>query len=266
MKTKDLLMPALLIVVICLLVTRGPGLTTPGVAAAPVAPLAAKPTGSISVSGSSAIKVEPDRIVVVFGVETFAKTPRTSQAQNARLSKAVLGAIRACGVPDRYIATAEFSIQPRYDDYDWHIISGYAVRNTIAVTLQDVAELEPVLVAALDAGATAVDGVEFSTTRLRELRDKARDMAIKAALEKAEAMAASAGMSLGNVTNIHEDSWHYGYFSWRRSGNRQWTNVQNVVQELAGEGAIMLEDGSISLGQIVVQAQVGLTAEIVPNS
>ena len=92
-------------------------------------------------------------------------------------------------------------------------------------------------------------------------------MAIKAALEKAEAMAASAGMALGNVTNIHEDSWHYGYFSWRRSGNRQWTNVQNVVQELAGEGGIMLDsDGSLSLGLIVVQAQVGLTAEIVPNS
>jgi uncharacterized protein YggE len=218
------------------------------------------------VSGSSAIKVEPDRIVVVFGVETFAKTPRTSQAQNARLSKAVLGAIRDCGVRERDIATAEFSIQPRYEDYDWHLISGYAVRNTIAVTLRDVAELETVLIAALDAGATAVDGVEFSTTRLRELRDKARDMAVKAALEKAEAMASSAGMSLGNVTNIHEDAWHYRYFGWWR-GNRQWTNAQNVVQELASEGGIMLDsDGSLSLGLIVVQAQVGLTAEIVPNS
>jgi hypothetical protein len=37
-----------------------------------------------------------------------------------------------------------------------------------------------------------------------------------------------------------------------------------VVQDLATEGALTLEDGSISLGQIVVKAQVTLTAEIVP--
>ncbi len=261
MKSKDLLMPALLIVVVCLLVARGPGAPTPVVAAPATEQV---PTGSIAVSGSSAIKVEPDRVVVVLGIETFAKKPRTSQEQNVRLSKQVLAAIRDCGVPERYIATAEFSIQPRYDDYDRHIISGYAARNTVAVTLRDVAELEPLLVATLDAGATTVDSVEFSTTRLRELRDKARDMAIKAALEKAEAMATSAGMALGSVTSIHEGAVHYGYSGWWR-GNRQWTNVQNVVQELASEGGIVLEDGSLSLGQIVVQAQVSLSAEIVPN-
>lgn len=262
MKSKDLVMPALLIVVVCLLVARGPGAPAP-VAAAPAPELA--PTGSITVSGSSAIKVEPDRVVVVLGIETFAKTPRASQVQNGRLSKEVLAAIRETGVPERYIATAEFSIQPRYDNYDRYVISGFVTRNTVAVTLRDVADLEPLLVAALDAGATTVDGVEFSTTRLRELRDDARDMAIKAALEKAQAMASSAGMALGSVTSIHEGAAHYGYFGWW-GGNRQWTNVQNVVQELASEGGIVLEDGSLSLGQIVVQAQVSLSAEIVPAS
>jgi uncharacterized protein YggE len=258
MKPKHLAVSALVVALAVLVIARVP---SPTAAAAPIPE--AEATGSISVSGSSAIKVEPDRVVVVLGIETFAMTPHMSQEQNARLSKEVLAAIRACGVPQRYIATAEFSIQPRYDDYDRHIISGYAARNTVAVTLRDVAELEPLLIAALDAGATTVDGVEFSTTRLRQLRDRARDMAIRAALEKAEAMASSAGMTLGNVTSIHEGASHYGYFGWW-GGNRQWTNVQNVVQELASESAILLEDGSLSLGQIVVQAQVSLSAEIVP--
>jgi hypothetical protein len=114
----------------------------------------------------------------------------------------------------------------------------------------------------LEAGATSVDGVEFSVTNLRELRDRARDLAVKAALEKAEAMSESAGVRVGNVTGIHEDSWYSGYFGWW-GGRNQWTNVQNVVQDLAAEGAITLEDGSISLGQIVVKAQVSVTAEIV---
>jgi hypothetical protein len=125
-----------------------------------------------------------------------------------------------------------------------------------------VQKLEPVMIAALEAGATSVDGVEFSVTNLRQLRDEARELAVRAALEKASAMAAAAGVRLGDVTSISEDAWHYGYFgSWR--GDRQWTNYQNVVQDLAAEGAITLDDGSISLGQIVVRAQVSLSAEIV---
>ncbi|MEA3340205.1 MAG: SIMPL domain-containing protein [Chloroflexota bacterium] len=219
--------------------------------------------GSISVSGSSAIRVQPDRVVLIFGVETFARTPRASQSQNARLSREVLDAIRAHGIAERHIATAHFTLRPRYDDYDRNVISGYEARNTIAVTLRDAQKLESVLVAALEAGATAVDGIEFSITNLRELRDEARELAIQAALEKAAAMSSAADMTLGGVTNIREDAGHYGYFgSW--GGSRQWTNVQNVVQDLADQGALTLEDGSISLGQIVVKAQVSLTAALVP--
>ena len=166
--------------------------------------------------------MQPDRVVLIFGVETFARTPRASQAQNARLSKEVLDAIRAHSIAERDIATAHFTIQPRYDDYDWNVISGYEARNTIAVTLRNVQKLEPVLVAALEAGATAVDGIEFSVTNLRELRDEARELAIQAALEKAAAMSAAAGVALGDVTNIREDGLRSSYFgSWR--GDRQWT-------------------------------------------
>lgn len=223
-------------------------------------------TRSITVSGSSAIRVQPDRVVVVFGVETFAKTPSGSQAENAELSRKVLDAIRAHGVEERDIATDRFNLQPGYEDGYYHRqIVGYWTVNTIAVTLRDVEKLEPVMIDALETGATSVDEVEFSVTNLRQLRDEARELAVKAALEKAEAIAAAAGVAVGDVTHISENDWHYGYFGFWRSGGRQWTNYQNVVQGLASEGALTLEDGSISLGQIVVKAQVGLTAEITPK-
>ena len=66
------------------------------------------------------------------------------------------------------------------------------------------------------------------------------------------------------MTLYSEGSGHYYFGSWYGS-RRQWTNYQNVVQDLSAEGAITLEDGSISLGQIVVQAQVSLTAELVTH-
>jgi uncharacterized protein YggE len=263
MKTQSVAGTVLLIVVAGLLVWNA--LDT-----RPAAPMAVASESavarSVSVSGSSAIRVQPDRVVVVFGIETFAKTPSGSQAENAELSRKVLDTIRAHGVKERDIATDHFNLQPEYEDGYYHRrIVGYWTLNTIAVTLRDVEKLEPVMIAALEAGATSVDGVEFSVTNLRELRDEARELAVKAALEKAQAMATAAGVRLGNVTSISENDWHYGYLGYWRISGRQWTNNQNVVQDLATEGAITLEDGSISLGQIVVKAQVGITAEIVPN-
>jgi uncharacterized protein YggE len=256
MQTKNYRSTIILVAVIGLLVWNELG-ARPAASAAPQ-PEAA--VGSISVSGSSAVRVQPDRVVVLFGVQAFAPTPSAAQASDTQSSQAVVKAMRAQGIANRDIATANFSIQPRYEDYNQNIINGYLACNTIAVTLRDVQQLEKVLVTALEAGATTVDGVEFSVSNLRQLRDRARDQAVRAALEKATAMAGAAGMSVGQVTHISEDSGGHYFGSWY--GNRQWTNYQNVIQDLSSEGALVLEDGTVSLGQIVVQAQVSLTVEL----
>lgn len=261
MQTKSSLNTILLLAIVGLLLWNGAGARPNAIAMPPRQET--RSVGSIRVTGSSAIRVQPNRVAVLFGIQTFAPTPGEARAQNARRSRAVVEAIREQGVAERDIATADFDIQPRYTDYDRNIISGYAARNTIAVILRDVTRIQAVLVAALESGATTVDGIEFSTTNLRALRDQAREQAVQAALEKAEVMAEAAGMRLGHATDISEEDYWWGYYfgSWR--GNRQWTNYQNVVQDLSAEGAIVLEDGAISLGQIVVTAQVSLMAEMV---
>ena len=113
MQTRNLVNTLLLVAIVCLVVWSV-------AQSRPVAVAAAVPeqvtTGSISVSGSSAIRVPPDRVVVVFGIETYAVTPRASQTQNARASRQVLDAIEAEGVNARDIATAHFTLQPKYDD------------------------------------------------------------------------------------------------------------------------------------------------------
>jgi uncharacterized protein YggE len=204
--------------------------------------------------------VQPDRVVVAFGIETSGSTPRAARDLNASHARQVMDALRGMGIADKDMATASFTLQPEYDDWSRRqIIVGYWARNTIVVTLHDVAQLEDVLVAGLEAGANAVDGIEFSVTNLRELRDQARAQAVQAAMEKAAAMAEVANLALGDVTNINENSWYSGYYA---PSGRQWTNYQNVVQDLSNEGALTIEDGSIAVGQIVVRAEVSLTAEM----
>ncbi len=233
--------------------------------------LGAEPTvtGTIRVSGSSAIKVQPDRVVIYFGIQSFAETPKASRSANAGLALQVKKAILAHGVAAKDIATDYYRIDTEYEDgwFSRKKIVGYWTNNTVAVTLRDVADLEMLLVDVLDIDNVTVEGINFSTSRLRELRDEARALAVQAALEKADAMAGVAGASLGDVTHISENglgSRYYGYGRWRYAGGRDWSNYQNVVQDLGADesAGLVLEDGSISLGQIVVQAQVDLTVDL----
>lgn len=214
--------------------------------------------GAIHTSGSAVIRVQPDRASIRFGVQTFGANPRLSQAENEAIVKRVLQALRDQGIEDKDIGTDYFSVRPEYDypGRGKHTLVGYWSDNGIQVTLREVDRLSSVLVAALEAGATSVDDLTFTTTRLRELRDQARALAVQAALEKAQALAEAAHVSAGAATDIREQSWSYYYGSWSSRGQYM-SGVQNVVQEAApADAAPALDDGEFSLGQIVVQAQV----------
>lgn len=232
--------------------------------AATLQPAGASSSGSIQTSGSAVIRVQPDRASIRFGVQTFGTSPRSTQAENEAIMKRVYQAIRDQGVDAKDIGTDHFSVRPQYDypGRSKPTLVGYWSENGVQVTLRDVDKLSEVLVAALDAGATAVDDLTFTTTRLRELRDQARSMAVQAAMEKAQALAGAAGMSAGPARNIQEQSWSY-YYGQSNSRGQFVSQAQNVMQEIAPSGsAPAVDDGEFSLGQIVVQAQVDITAEM----
>jgi hypothetical protein len=85
------------------------------------------------------------------------------------------------------------------------------VRKTLIITLNDITKFDDVLSGALLAGANYVHGIEFRTTELRKYRDQARAMAIKAAREKADALAAELGLEVTKALSISESG--VGWFS-----------------------------------------------------
>ncbi len=216
----------------------------------------------ITTSGSAVVRVQPDKVTLRLGVETVASTPRESQVGNARIIEAVIKALRNQNVPAQDIATDYFSVLPEYNynSGSMRTITGYRTSNALSVALHQISQLSDVLTVALEAGVTSVDDVSFSTSRLRELRDQARTMAIKAALEKAQGMAAAANLTVGSVQSITDNSnWYYAGWGWssRMSSAANLANMtQNVAQASASASEQLPEDGEFSLGQIVVQAEV----------
>jgi uncharacterized protein YggE len=219
-------------------------------------------TRTVQVSGSALINVTPDRALIQLGVQSNGATPDAVEAVNSDAIKKMIKALKAQGIEAKDIATDFYMIDPIYENYDSLYIKGYRINNIVAVTLRDVKKTSAILAAALNAGANQVIHVEFYTSELRKYRDQARELAMKAAKEKAQALASAAGASSGCVLNISENSWSYYNGWWYGGGNQNvWTQntVQNAAPPSGGTGSSSSGDEPISLGQISVKAEVSAT-------
>jgi uncharacterized protein YggE len=216
----------------------------------------------ISVSGSAEVKVTPDEVILTLGVETFDKDLSVAKTDNDQRVKRVLEVGKEYQVEPKHIQTSYINIQPerRYETME---LKGYTVRKLIVFTIKDISKFESILNSALTAGANVVNGIQFRTTELRKYRDQARSLAIKAAQEKADALAKELGQTVGKPRNINETS-----YSWWSGDNGWWGGsfgrggMQNVMQNAVSSGASPEGESSISLGQISVSAIVNVSFEL----
>jgi hypothetical protein len=108
---------------------------------------------------------------------------------------------------------------------------------------------------------TYVHGIDFQTTELKKHREEARDLALKAAREKAGLMAAALGRKVGAPLQISEgyngSSWWYNAGWWGAGSGLGQGLSQNVIQE-AGPGPGEVRDG-VALGKVSVRANVTVT-------
>ena len=215
----------------------------------------------ITTTGEAEVLVIPDEVVLTLGVETSNKQLRLAKQENDAIVAKVLAAAEARGVAAKYLQTDQISIEPRYrDNYEQRDFVGYFVRKTIVITLKDISAFDAVLTDALEAGAGYVHGIQFRTTELRKHRDAARALAIRAAQEKAVALAQELGQEVGQPHDIREDQSQW--WSWYNTG---WGGgasmlMQNVIQE--GGGTPVGTEGTLAPGQISVTAKVTVSFEM----
>lgn len=223
---------------------------------------------TISVSGEAQVNVVPDEVVITLGVETNDKVLKVAKQQNDdRITKIIAQAGEFDVKPEK-VKTDYFSVEPRYkSDYENHEFLGYWVRKNVVVTLSDISKFEGLMGAFLDSGANYVLGVDFRTTELRKYRDQARALAIRAAKEKAEALAGELGQKIGKPLTISEEPigyWsYYSYWGHSWGGNNNANISQNVIQNAPSDsGAAPGDDSTIAPGQISVTARVNVTFEL----
>ena len=78
----------------------------------------------------------------------------------------------------------------------------YAVDNTVYVTVRKLESLGALLDTLVKAGANNINSIQFDVADKTAATKQARDAAVKNAKTQAQELAAVAGVTLGDITNI----------------------------------------------------------------
>jgi len=169
------------------------------------------PMAKIQVSATGTTNMAPDMAIVSAGVVTQGKTAREAMFGNATKMTRVFEELEAAGIEKKSITTSQLSLQPKYNYQNRQApkIEHYEARNTVSAKTYDLDMVGAMLDALVKAGVNNINGVQFSIKDSKSAKDKAREDAIREAREKAESMAAAAGVKLGKLKSLSESSGNF---------------------------------------------------------
>ena len=212
-----------------------------------------------TVSADAIVRVKPDKVVLNIGIIAKGKNLlETKKTVSAAITKSI-AYCKQQGIPEKNIGTNYVNIRPVYDDYRSITELYYHIDQNISIILEDISKYDNILTQLLSFGMNQVLSVDFQVTELKKYRNEARRLAIRAAKERAEFLAAEAGIKLGEIRNINDQSssWHP---YWMR-GNSMANTSQNMQQSGGGESGSD-DNGAFAPGMISVRADITLIYEI----
>lgn len=162
------------------------------------------PSG-ISVFGSYVLRVEPDVALVTFAVANTQPEPPAAFAATRKAVTDIRAYLREADVAQADVQTSLVNLSAEYHGYGKErVFLGYEARVSLSVRLTDLRRFEDILAGVVQAGANQIQGTEFQTMRLAELRAQARRGAFAAARRKAELYAEEAGVRVGDVLHVED--------------------------------------------------------------
>jgi len=175
-----------------------------GLGAAPAG--AAPRERTITVVGTGQVKGTPDVADLSIGVEAQAASAVDALSTVNDRAQKVLDVLHDAGVDDADVQTNGLSVNPTYDDRSH--VDGYAASNSVIARIRDLSKAGAIVdAAAAKAGDNIrVNSITFSIDDDSALLAAARTKAVKRARVQAAQLADAAGVSVGDVLTIDEQT------------------------------------------------------------
>jgi uncharacterized protein YggE len=218
----------------------------------------------ITISGVGTVTAVPDEVSINVTVKNWNKDLRAAYAENELLTKKVTAVGSKYNISNQDIQTGAISVSATYPDRDRNTYNapasdatGYNVDRTVVFVLKNVSTLPSLLADAIDAGANSVHSIRFDTSKARKLRDEARSLAVRAAREKAEAVASELKAKVGKALIAKETA-----SSLTRLGEPIASN--SSYSQAVAESDIDQSDSApgIAAGHLNVSSSVSITFEL----
>jgi len=206
----------------------------------------------IIVTGTAEVNVTPDEVVLDLGVETLDKDLSVAKSQHDDRVKKIIAEVRGAGVEAKDIQTNQLRMSAEYSREKVSHFLGYEMTQTIEVTLKDLSKYEGLMSKLLIDGVNRIHSVEFQVADSRKYKDEARLKAIRAAREKATAMAAELGQSIGKPWTIVENTGNDNYLA-NANNSRSYGNSGGGEDE---------GDSTVAPGEVRLRASVTVTFEL----
>lgn len=201
----------------------------------------------ITVNGSANVAQEPDQITFVIGIEERGSDPKSMQRSVSKTANKVVNILKKSGIKDTQIQSMRMQLQP-FVEYKngQRVQQDFVLGRTIQVTHNLFDAHAEILEEIVAIGATRISGIQFTVSDQDVHYQKALELAVINARERAQALLTPLGETLGEVLQIHENSRNHG-------------PVQHSRMLMAESQA----DNQLNLpGQKMVNAQVNITFAI----
>jgi uncharacterized protein YggE len=174
------------------------------------------PFPRILVNGEGRVDIAPDMAILSLTVAREAETAQQALKAGSAAMNDVLDAMLAEGIEKRDLQTSRFSIQPRYvrpapktsGEVTAPQIVGYTVRNSLTVRVRDIDAVGRILDKSVSLGVNEGGNISFTNDEPSAAITSARIKAVQDAASKAQTLAETAGVKVGRILEISEQSYY----------------------------------------------------------
>lgn len=198
----------------------------------------------ISVVGQGKVQYKNDTAKINLGVQIDkAEKAETALKQlNEKIAK-IYTALEKLGIDKDNIKTQNYYLNSNYDFIEnTSKISGYNANQTIVVTVKDIEKnnelISKIISEANVAGTNQINGINFESSNINNIKQEARIKAIKDAREKSRGLAKALGIKLGKVVGWWENFVDQSYYADGKGGMGGGSATPTITN---GNGEITVE-------------------------
>lgn len=227
----------------------------------------------IAFSGHGEVQAVPDLANIYFSISEDGKTVKDAQAGVAEIEKKALDLLKAKGVADKDIKTANASFYPKYEyrkiicpplplgmgitvnpnlpDYctsNKQMLVGYTASESLTVKIRNTDSVGDIMQGLGMTGVSDLSGPNFAIDKEDALKAQARKLAIDDAKQKAKVLAKDLGVRLVKIVSFSE------------SGNFPIYATKSAMMDSGG--GIESLPATIPKGENTISSDVTITYEI----